>query len=62
MAKALLDRSGVEYDTIAAEENLAFVKENQIYQVPALLVTQEGTTQTFTGLSEIQRYVRTYHA
>ena len=62
MAKALLDRSGVEYDTIAAEENLAFVKENQIYQVPTLLVTQGETTQTFTGLSEIQRYVRTYHA
>ena len=62
MAEALLQRFGIEYDVLSAEENLNFARKNQIYQVPTLLVPDRNGARKLTGLAEIQQYLQARNA
>ena len=58
MAKSVLDRAGVEYDTVIADDNIDLVNMYNVNQAPTLVkVTPEGV-ETLRGVSEIMGWLR----
>ncbi|MDD6021299.1 MAG: ribonucleoside triphosphate reductase [Oscillospiraceae bacterium] len=57
IAVALLEKSGVRFTKLLAEENADIVNEYGIKQAPTLIVTENGKTERYTGVSEIRKYI-----
>ncbi len=56
LAKAMLDKAGIEYTVIDAEENVALVEQFGINQAPTLAVTKDGVTTIYPNASNIKKF------
>ncbi len=58
IATALLDKAGVGYIKLLAEENAELVADFGIRQAPTLIVVNGDAYDKFTGVSEIKTYIQ----
>ena len=58
IATALLDKAGVGYVKLLAEENAQLVGEFEIRQAPTLIVVHGDAYDKFVGVSEIKTYIQ----
>ncbi len=56
MAKAILDKAGVDYEVIDAEEQTELTKQFGIKQAPTLVVIDGENAQQFVNASNIKRF------
>ncbi len=54
----ILDKEGVGYTKLLAEENKEAATELGIKQAPTLVVVNDGQVQKFTGVSDIKKYLK----
>ena len=54
MADMLLNKAGVKFDKIDAEENVSMTKEYGVKTAPTMVVMKDGVTQQFVNLSNIK--------
>ena len=54
---AQMDRMGVPYEKIYANEHPELAVEYGIRQAPTLVVAKDGEVQKFTGVSEVKKYL-----
>ncbi len=59
MAKVFLDKAGIPYDTILAEENEEEANLYGIRQAPTLVVVKDGQAEKIVNLSNIRKYTET---
>ena len=57
IACATLDKAGVEYTKIYANEQPDFAKELGVKQAPTLVVVKDGQTEKFSGVSDIKKHL-----
>ena len=57
MAKMLLDKAGIEYTTIDAEDNVDLVNKFNIKKAPTLLVPKMGGYDVFENVSFIKQFI-----
>ena len=57
IAVSLLEKAGVEFTKLLAEENADVVAKHNIKQAPTLIVTRNGEAVKYTGVSEIRRFI-----
>ena len=56
MAKSILDKAGVRYQTVDAEENAELVQNFGVRQAPTLIVIRGGEIARFANASNIKKY------
>ncbi len=56
-AKAVLDKSGIGYTVIDAEESVDMTKDFGVRQAPTLIVKSGDAFDRFAGVLEIRRYI-----
>lgn len=59
VAVTLLDRAGISYEKIYAEDNPALVAEYEVKQAPTLVVTTESGIEKFAGAGAVKRFTET---
>ena len=57
IACALLDKAGVVYDKIYANDEPEKAHQFGIKQAPTLVVINDGVVQKYTGVSDIKKYL-----
>jgi ribonucleoside-triphosphate reductase len=57
VAAALLDKAGIEFTKLIAEEHPDLVKEFGIKQAPTLVVIKDGNYTNYKGVSDIKKYI-----
>ena len=57
IACALLDKAGVAYEKLLANENVELVEAFGIKQAPTLIVVKGGEAQKYVGVSDIKKYL-----
>lgn len=57
IAKAILDKANIKYESIYAEENANLANKYNIKKVPALLVPSSNGIEKYVGTSEIKKYI-----
>ena len=57
MVKMFLDRAGLSYEVIYAEENEKFFKDNDIREAPTLVVISDNGTEKYPNPSNIRKYI-----
>ena len=57
MAKSFLDKAGVAYRVVDAEENRALVEKYGVRQAPTLIAIAGGAVTAYANASNIRRYV-----
>ena len=57
IACALLDKAGVAYEKLLANENVELVEAFGIKQAPTLIVIKGGEAQKYVGVSDIKKYL-----
>ena len=57
MAKMLLDKAGIKYDVIDAEENADITNKFGVKKAPTLIVPTEDGAKYFDNASEIKKYI-----
>ena len=57
MVKMFLDRAGLSYEVIYAEENEQFFKDNDIREAPTLVVISDNGTEKYPNPSNIRKYI-----
>ena len=57
IACALLDKAGVKYDKLLANENVELVEAYGIKQAPTLIVPDGDGVLKLTGVSDIKKYL-----
>ena len=55
IACSVLDKAGVEYSKLLANENAELTTALGVKQAPTLVVVKEGQAQKFTGVSDIKK-------
>ena len=58
MACALLDKAGILYTKLLADENKDLATALEIKQAPTLVVVQNGTAQKLAGVSDIKKFLK----
>ena len=58
IAMPMLDKAGVAYTKILAEENVALTESLGIKQAPTLVVAADGAVEKFVGVAEIKKYIQ----
>ena len=58
IAMPLLDKAGVAYTKVLAEENVALTESLGIKQAPTLVVAAGGNVDKFTGVADIKKYIQ----
>ncbi|MBE6807463.1 MAG: ribonucleoside triphosphate reductase [Ruminococcaceae bacterium] len=58
IAMPMLDKAGVAYTKVLAEENVALTESLGIKQAPTLVVAAGGDVQKFTGVADIKKYIQ----
>jgi len=56
VATPMLDKAGIKYVKVDAEENIELTKKFDIRQAPTLVVVKGGSFEKFVGLSSIKGY------
>ena len=57
MAMAFLDRAGVKYEHVIADENKELVEKFDIHQAPTLVVIRGGEAEKIVNVSNIRKYI-----
>ena len=57
MAASLLEKAGISYEKLYADENTALCEALEIRQAPTLLVVSDGKTEKYTNLSNIRGFI-----
>ena len=57
IAYGYLDKAGVDYEKLIADENAELVEKYQITQAPTLVVNSGGKVSKYTGAGEIRKFV-----
>ena len=57
IACSLLDKAGVNYNKLLANENKELVEELGIKAAPTLVVVENGNVSKYTGVSDIKKYI-----
>jgi anaerobic ribonucleoside-triphosphate reductase len=57
MAAMFLDKAGIKYDVVYADENRDLVEKFEIKQAPTLVVTAGGKTEKIVNLSNIKLFI-----
>ncbi|MCI2047056.1 MAG: ribonucleoside triphosphate reductase [Faecalibacterium sp.] len=57
MAKGILDKAGISYQVIDAEENRALVEQYGVRQAPTLIDVRQGKAETIPNASNIKKFV-----
>ena len=57
IACSLLDRAGVLYAKLLANENAELAVKLGVKQAPTLVVTKDGKSEKYTGVSDIKKYL-----
>jgi len=57
MAKTLMDKEGIKYDVVYAEDEPEKVKAEGIKLAPTLIVTKGDKKDTYTNLSNIKKFI-----
>lgn len=58
IAKSMLDKAGVEYNVVDAEDNPELCKEYGIMQAPTLVVSEDGDVAMYRNISDIREYAQ----
>ena len=56
MAKVFLDKAGIEYDVIYADDNPEAAAEFDVHQAPTMIVSRGGDTEVITNVSNIRKF------
>ena len=59
MAESFLNKAGVPFEKIYAEDNEAFAKEHGVKMAPTLIVAKDGNIEKITNVSNIRKYIDT---
>ena len=59
MAESFLNKAGVPFEKIYAEDNEAFAKEHGVKMAPTLIVSKDGNIEKITNVSNIRKYIDT---
>ncbi len=57
MAKEVLDRKGIKYETVLAENNPELCRDYKITQAPTMTVIKNGLATNLEGVSSIIKYI-----
>ncbi len=57
MAKQFLDRAGIVYETVFADEDIKTAEKFGIKQAPTLLITENGKSEKIVNLSNIRKFI-----
>ncbi len=57
IACSFLDKAGVKYEKLLANEHADLVEEFSIKQAPTLVVVKNGQANKYTGVSDIKKYL-----
>ena len=57
IACAALDKAGVAYEKLLANENIELVEQFGIKQAPTLVVVKNGVAEKYTGVSDIKKFL-----
>ncbi|MBR2988472.1 MAG: ribonucleoside triphosphate reductase, partial [Clostridia bacterium] len=57
IACALLDKAGVKYDKLLANDNKELVAQFEVKQAPTLVVVENGVATKFVGVSDIKKFL-----
>ncbi len=60
IAYGYLDKAGVNYEKLIADENAELVEKYHITQAPTLVVNSGGKVSKYTGAGEIRKFVMEY--
>ena len=58
IAMPMLDKAGIAYTKVLAEENVDLTNALGIKQAPTLVVAAGGNVEKFTGVSDIKKYIQ----
>ncbi len=56
MAKVFLDKAGIKYDVIYADDNPEAAAEFDVHQAPTMIVSKGGETEVITNVSNIRKF------
>lgn len=56
-AATLLNKAGINYIEIKAEENVELVEKFEINQAPTLIVAKNGKYEKYSNVSNIKKYI-----
>ncbi|MBE6608069.1 MAG: ribonucleoside triphosphate reductase [Ruminococcaceae bacterium] len=56
MAKIFLDKAGIDYEIVYADDNPETAAEFEIKQAPSMVVSKNGDTEIITNVSNIRKY------
>ncbi|MBO5261947.1 MAG: ribonucleoside triphosphate reductase, partial [Clostridia bacterium] len=57
LACSLMDKLGIKYEKLLANEHVELTKSYQIKQAPTLIVVKDGGYEKYVGLSEIKKFL-----
>ena len=57
IAKTFLDRAGIEYEVVVADQEPEKAKAFDIRQAPTLIVANEDNMEKLAGISAIRKYI-----
>ena len=57
VAAAMLEKAGIAYTKVLAEERLDLVNKYDIKQAPTMLIEGAGCTEVYVGVPEIKSYI-----
>ena len=57
IAISLLDKAGVAYEALLANDNKELVEAFGVKQAPTLVVVANGNVEKYTGVSDIKKYL-----
>ena len=57
IACSLLEKAGIPYEKLLANENIELSKGYGIKQAPTLVVVKDGNVEKYTGLSDIKKFL-----
>ncbi len=58
IVKPLLDKAGVAYEVMDANENAALAQSYQIKQAPTLIVERDGKAESYVGVAAIKAWMK----
>ena len=59
MAKIFLDKAGIDYEVVYADDNPEMAAEFDIRQAPSMVVSKGGDTEIITNVSNIRKFAET---
>ena len=57
LACAMMDKLGIKYEKLLANEHVELSKSYQIKQAPTLIVVKDGAFEKYVGLSDIKKFL-----